>query len=140
MHLLRLAVLNAVLILRSSAALAAEVAVIVNKSNANAVDKALLVEIYTGQAKLWKSGDPISAYDLPEDNPVRASFSQSLLGKSIGNMKALAAQNLFSGKAVPPKQLASDEEVKKAVATSKNAIGYIKPSSADDSVRVIGLQ
>jgi ABC-type phosphate transport system substrate-binding protein len=137
MHLQRLCVLTAVMMLGSSAALAAEVAVIVNKNNANAVDKTLLVEIYTGRTKLWKSGDAITSYDLAEDSPVRASFCQNLLGKSVGNMKAVAAQNLFSGKAVPPKQVASDEDVKKAVSASKSAIGYIKASSADDSVRVI---
>jgi ABC-type phosphate transport system substrate-binding protein len=140
MHLLRLALLNAALMLGSATTLAAEVAVIVNKNNVNAVDKPLLVEIYSGRTKLWKSGDPITAYDLPDDNPIRVSFCQNLLGKSVGNMKALAAQNLFSGKAVPPKQAASDEEVKKAVGASKSAIGYIKASAVDDSVKVILLQ
>ena len=59
------------------------------------------------------------------------------MGKSLGNMKSLWAQNVFAGKAVPPKVLPSDDEVKKTVAANKNAIGYIKASAADDTVKVI---
>ncbi len=116
---------------------ATDIAVIVNKENAGPVDVKLITEIYTGQTKLWRSGEAVLAFDLPEDAPVRAAFSTAVLGRSVSNMKALAAQNLFSGKAVPPKQVPSDEEVKKAVSGHKNAIGYIKASSVDESVKVI---
>ena len=116
---------------------AADLPVIVNKENAGIIDQKLVADIYTGQTKLWRSGEPVLAYDLPEDAPVRAAFSTGMLGRSISNMKALAAQNLFSGKAVPPKQLVSDDEVKRAVNAHKNAIGYIKASNADESVKVV---
>ena len=138
MRALRIAALSAGLI-ASSNALTDEVAVIVNKDNANVIDKRVLIEIYNGQSKIWRSGGQIQAYDLPDDNPVRAGFCETLLGKSIGNMKALAAQNLFSGKAVPPKQVASDEDMKRAVSANKGAIGYIKASAADDSVKVLSV-
>ena len=59
------------------------------------------------------------------------------MGKNLSNMKALWAQNVFTGKAVPPKKLGTDEEVKKSVAANKGAIGYIKASSADDTVKVV---
>jgi hypothetical protein len=74
---------------------------------------------------------------LPEDNPVRASFSTDVLGKSVGNVKAVWAQLVFSGRALPPKQAASDDEVKKLVAANKSAIGYVKASSVDDSVKAV---
>jgi ABC-type phosphate transport system substrate-binding protein len=125
-------------LLGDASARGADVAVIVNKdSNVGAIDEKLISEIYTGQTKLWRSGEPVVAYDLPEDALARGAFSATVLGKSIGNMKALAAQNLFSGKAVPPKQLSSDEEVKKAVSVHKNAIGYIRASSVDDTVKAV---
>lgn len=77
------------------------------------------------------------AIDLPEDNPVRASFSTDGLGKSVGNVKAVWAQLVFSGRALLPKQASSDDEVKKLVAANKNAIGYVKASSLDDSVKAV---
>ena len=134
--------LNYLLALFTGAALslpawAADVVVIVNKANANAVDKALVVKIYTGEAKNWPDGGPVFPLDQGDDSPIRADFNRSVLGKSSGNMKALWAQNIFSGKGLPPKVVNPDAEVKKIVSANKNAIGYIKSSSVDDTVKVV---
>ena len=118
-------------------ALAGDVVVIVNKGNDNAIDKALIAKIYVGDAKVWGNGGSIAAYDLPDDNAMRASFDNDIVGKSPASLKSLWTQNVFTGKSVPPKQAGSDDDVKKAVAANKNAIGYIKASSADDSVKVV---
>ena len=131
-------VLSAIALLASTLpALAGDVVVIVNKANDNAIDKALVAKIYTGDSKVWGNGGPIVAYDLPEDNALRAGFDSDVVGKSQASLKTLWTQNVFTGKSVPPKQAASDDEVKKAVSANKNAIGYIKASSADDSVKVV---
>lgn len=121
----------------SVSAWAADVVVIVNKANANAVDKALVVKIYTGEAKNWPDGGPVFALDQSEDSSIRADFNSSILGKSSSNMKALWAQNIFSGKGLPPKVVDPDAEVKKVISSNKNAIGYIRSSSVDDTVKVV---
>ena len=97
----------------------------------------MVSKIYFGESKSWGDVGAVVAYDLPEENPERASFSTDVLGKSVSNMKALASRNMFSGKAVPPKELPSDEEVKKSVAANKGGIGYIKAANVDDSVKVV---
>jgi ABC-type phosphate transport system substrate-binding protein len=129
--------LLAISLVVTTSAMAGDVVVVVNKGNSSAVDKALVAKIYFGESKSWSDNSPVVAYDLPEENPERANFSSELLGKSVSNMKALASRNMFSGKAVPPKELASDDEVKKNVAANKGAIGYIKASSVDDTVKVV---
>lgn len=116
---------------------AGEVAVIVNKANSQAIDGDWVAKVYLGEVKSWVSGDSIVAYDLPEADPTRASFSKSILKRTVANMKVLWAQYTFSGKAVPPKQLASSEEVKKAVANNVHAIGYIDAVHVDSSVRIV---
>jgi ABC-type phosphate transport system substrate-binding protein len=121
----------------ATAAQAGDFAVIVNKDNAASVDKDTIVKIYSGELKSWKDGGPVMAIDLPESNPVRASFSTEVLGKTVANVKALWAQMIFSGKALPPKQAASDDDVKKLVSANKGAIGYVKQSSVDDSVKAV---
>jgi len=117
--------------------MAGDLVVIVNKANDNAIDKNLVMKVYAGESKSWAGGGSIAAFDLPEDNPIRAAFAAEIMGKNLGNMKALWAQNVFSGKAVPPKVMPSDDDVKKAVAANKSAIGYIKASAADDTVKVV---
>ena len=52
-------------------------------------------------------------------------------------MKLVWSQMMFSGQSLPPKQVASDDEMKKMVSANVNAIGYIKASSLDDSVKVV---
>ncbi len=110
--------------------------VIVNKASTATVDKATVAKIYQGELKSWPDGTPAAAIDLPEDNPIRASFSTDVVGKSVANIKALWAQLVFSGKALPPKMVASDEDVKKAVSGAKGGVGYIKASAIDDTVKV----
>ena len=120
-----------------SIAFADGVVVIVNKANSNAIDKALVAKVYLGEARTWAGGGSIVAYDLPEDNLLREDFDGAIVGKSETSLKALWSQNVFSGKALPPKTAASDDEVKKAVAANKNAIGYIQSRNVDDSVKVV---
>ena len=118
-------------------AFASDVVVIVNKANDNAIDKNLVAKIYQGESRTWANGGSIAAYDLPEDNALRGAFDTELVGKSQGSLKSLWAQNVFTGKALPPKSAASDDDVKKVVAANKNAIGYIKAGSVDDTVKAV---
>ena len=134
--------LNYFLALLAGAALnvsawAADVVVIVNKANTNVVDKGFVAKIYTGETKNWPDGGPVFAIDQSEDNPIRAYFYSRVLNKNIANMKARWAQNIFSGKGLPPKIVNPDAEVKKIVSSNKNAIGYINASSVDDTVKVV---
>jgi len=116
---------------------AADVAVIVNKSNSNEITRTMIEKIFTGDMALWPGGGAIAALDLPESSDVRASFTQQLLGKSVVSLKAVWSVKLFSGKATPPKTMNTDEEVRSAVANNKNAVGYIKASSVDGSVKAV---
>jgi ABC-type phosphate transport system substrate-binding protein len=123
--------------LLGAAAMAGEVVAIGNKANTNAVDKAFVARAYSGEARLWADGGAIALIDQGDDNPARADFNQNFLGKSNSNVKAMWGQLIFAGKALPPKVIDGDAEVKKAVAANKNAIGYVRPSSVDDTVKVL---
>lgn len=121
----------------SASVWAGGVAVIVNKDNDHAINKELITKIYTGKDREWSNGDKILLLDLPENSPTRVSFSNDIMGQSVSSLKFTWAQMMFSGVAVPPKVVQSDAEVKKYVTENKNAIGYIKASSLDDSVKAV---
>lgn len=116
---------------------AEDMAIIVNKDNNNNVDKALVVKIYTGASRNWPDGGSVFAIDQGDESPVRADFYSNVIGKSSSNMKAVWARVIFTGKGLPPKVYDPDAEVKKVVSSNKNAIGYIRASSADSSVKVV---
>jgi len=117
--------------------LAGDVVVIVNKSNNNTVDKDTVAKIYKGHFKNWPSGGAVTDLSLPDNDPETGKFCDDILGKSLSHMKLVWSQMMFSGQALPPKQVASDDEMKKMVSDNVNAIGFIKASSLDGSVKAV---
>jgi len=118
-------------------ATAADYVIVVNKDNANPVDKDFAAKAYRGEAKSWPGGGNVTTVALPEENASRVAFDKDVLGKSPSQSRALWAQMTFSGKAVPPKMVDSEADVVKAVAENKNAIGYVSPGAATAGVKVI---
>jgi len=115
---------------------AEDIVVIINPKNEAKLSKELVMSYYMGDAKAWTGGVPVRLLDLPPDSSTRAAFDKLALGKSTQQMKDIWMKNATSGKAEPPKEMDSDAEVKKAVASSRMAMGYIKASSVDDTVKV----
>lgn len=137
-HALRRRLLAACLACAALAARADEVVVIVHKDNPNPVSPDLVMRIYTGAIKGWPDGNPVMAFDQAEDAQARELFCSLVLRRSPANIKAIWSQNIFTGKGLPPKIAAPDAAMKRAVATNRNAIGYILSSQLDDSVKAIG--
>lgn len=112
-------------------ALAQSIAVIVNPANANPPSADQISSIFLG-----KSAE-LTGIDLPDGNAVRNAFYQKVTGKDGAQLKAYWAKLVFTGKAQPLKEAASDAEVKKHVASDPKAIGYIDKSAVDGSVKVV---
>ena len=115
-----------------------EIVIIVNKDNTNIVDSDFVVRVYIGRIKGWPDGTPVLVLDQPEDSSAREVFCTSVLHKSVSNVKAIWSQNIFTGKALPPRIESPDTAVKLAVAANRQAIGYIRTSQIDATVRVLG--
>ena len=113
------------------------VVVIINKDIAPTVDKEYVAGIYTGRIKGWPDGSPVFPLDQGEGSAARAEFYATVVGRSQTNMQALWAQNIFAGKGLPPKIVSQGAEMKRLVATNRNAIGYILASEVDDTVKVL---
>lgn len=127
----------ALMLLFAAPVLAADIAVIVNKDNTNSIGKDMVERIYRGDVTSWPGGGVIVPLDMPESSGDREAFTSSLLGMSVSKLKASWAVKLFSGKATPPKTVGSDDEMIRAVAGNKNAIGYVSASSVTGSVKVV---
>jgi ABC-type phosphate transport system substrate-binding protein len=114
----------------SAAVANAEVVVIVSaKSSASTMTADDIANIYLGKSSSMK----------PVDNatPVRSQFYTKVAGKDEAQVKAIWSKLVFTGKATPPKELASNADVVKAVAADPNAIGYVDKSAVDASVKVV---
>jgi ABC-type phosphate transport system substrate-binding protein len=114
-----------------------KVVVIINKDNPNSIDLTYVAKIYSGGIKTWPDGSPVFALDQPEESDARATFSQQVLNRSVANMRAIWSQNIFTGKGLPPKVVSPDQEMKRIISTNRHAVGYVRLSQVDASVRVI---
>jgi ABC-type phosphate transport system substrate-binding protein len=134
---LRVLLLSACLTSQAANTYGDDVVIVVNKDNANAIDLAYVAKIYSGAVRSWPDGTPVVALDLPEDSDVRTQFCAKVLNRSVANMKAIWSQNVFSGKGLPPKVVGLDSDVKRAILSNKNAIGYMLASQVDLTVKVL---
>lgn len=104
----------------------ADIVVIVNAQNSlAALSRSQVIDIYMGRLSSFPDGGIALPFDLSPDSPVRKSYYQSLVGKSIAQVNAYWARLLFTGRASPPRPLSSASEVLEAVAKNKDAIGYV---------------
>lgn len=110
----------------------AETVVIVSQKNpATRMFSEQASQFFLGKSALF------TPVDQAEGSPIRADFYRKVADKDAGQVKALWSKLVFTGKATPPKEYASNAEVKKAVAADPKAIGYIDKSAVDDTVKVI---
>lgn len=116
----------------------AETAVIVSSSNANAsVSANDISKIFLGKSKSFPDGSQATPVDHNDGTPTREAFNDKVLGKSASQLKSYWSRLIFTGKGTPPKQYASDAEVKAAVSSNPNLIGYIDAGAVDGSVKVV---
>ena len=116
----------------------AEVAVIVNSSNANAtMSSSDISRIFLGKSSKFPDGSQAKAVDQNDDSAARNEFNDKVLGKTASQLKSYWSRLIFTGKGTPPKQVGTDADVKAAVASNPSAIGYIDSSAVDASVKVV---
>jgi len=114
-----------------------EVAVVVNPQNASEFSRNYLKKIFLAKTKKFPSGESAVVVGQKAGSDIRKEFLKNLLNKSENQMKAYWSRLIFTGKALPPKEIGSDMEVKKLVNENPALIGYIDAESVDESVRVV---
>lgn len=132
----KLCVSAAIVGLFTSSAAIADVVVIVNPANSAAIDEEQIAKIFLGQTKTFSNGSEATPIDQKE-GPLREEFGNKLLKKNPSQLKAQWARQIFTGGAKPPKEMASDDEILKFVASTPGAIAYVDSSKVNKSVKVV---
>jgi len=116
---------------------AAEVAIIANTASGGSLDAKTAKKLFLGKTKSVSGMTGVVLVGQADASPVKAEFTKKVTKKKLGKYKAYWSKMIFSGKAVPPKELANDAAVKAYVAANPNAVGYIDAASLDASVKVL---
>jgi len=123
---------------RGSAASAEVLAVIVNKSNpVGTLAQNELRPIFQTTKKAWGSGEDAVPINLPEDSELRNDFDKAILGLDPERVARYWTDRKVRGGARPPVRVPTTAAVLKAVASKPGAIGYVKLSEVNNSVKVV---
>ena len=110
--------------------------VIVNEANRVAtVSAAELSRMFMKKMNRWESGLDVVPVDLPESAAAREAFSAQVHGKAVSAVHAFWQQQIFSGRAVPPAEKASDEQVIAFVRSTPGAVGYVSAGASLSGVK-----
>ena len=124
------------LILWASGA-SAQVAVIVHKSvPADSIKKYELLDLYTGDIRVWDDDRPVVVFDLKPRGDIRKTFYK-YLGKSSSRMKSIWMKNMLSGEGDPPESVKSEEEILEKVASTPGAIGFVNHVLVNSDVKTL---
>jgi ABC-type phosphate transport system substrate-binding protein len=101
--------------------------IVVNAANpATSETKAALSKLFLKKVREWgASKEKVTPFDLDEKSETRRAFSDVVHGKSISAIKSYWQRMIFSGRDVPPDELAGEDEMLRKVAADKSAVGYV---------------
>lgn len=115
--------------------------VVVNAANpVSSLSREEVSRLFLKKVTMWKDAKPVAIVDQKPTSPVREIFTKDIHGRQVASVTSYWQQMIFSGRAVPPAEKASDADVAAFVAANPSAIGYVA-SAADlpSGVKVIAL-
>jgi ABC-type phosphate transport system substrate-binding protein len=114
------------------------IAVIVNKANpASVLGASELRPIFQTSKTTWSSGGDAVPINLPEDNALRLAFDEAVLGLDAERVARYWKDRKIRGGARPPIRVSNSAAVLRAVAAKEGAVGYVKTSEVNPTVKVV---
>ena len=101
----------------------------------SSIDKKALKGIYLREVKNWGNGNKIIVVNLEDSG----DFYQNLFGKSAVQMQAYWLNMRIKYSVDLPVTQPDSDSVKQFVASNKGAIGFIRKSDLDDTVKVLNI-
>jgi len=118
--------------------LAADFVVVVNPGvQVDHLSKEELKRIYQKEKTEWPGDGTIIPFDQSASSAVRRAFSKAVLGSTVAEVQNYWINKKMTGGVTGPKVFHSPTLVKKFVARTPGAIGYLAPDEVDDTVKVV---
>ena len=115
----------------------AEIAIVVNPESEMAKASASdITQLFLGKRNEI-DGQAARALDQAEGSTIRNEFYNKVVNKTGSQLNAYWSRLIFTGKGMPPDKVDDDVEVIEMVAEEEDVVGYVSPSSVDETVKVI---
>lgn len=93
-------------------------------------------QLYLGRRTTLNDGTPVALFDLPS-GPTRDRFYELLTGKNPSQIRAYWSRQVFTGRALPPREVKSPAELTNLLTNDGAAIGYLPEGPIDPRLRVL---
>jgi len=103
----------------------------------NVLKKEQVRDIFLGREPRLPNGERVTLFAPQENSSAMVKFYRDVLGKSPRQLRIHWAKIRFQGRYHPLEQVADDMMVRERVARSGNAIGIVRSTAVDDSVKVL---
>lgn len=115
---------------------------ITNQENVDnsAINRRMLRAMYSMRTQSWPNGKRLTVFVLPDNAALHQSFCRRMLGVLPHHLRRNWDRLIFSGRTSAPIEVASIEEMKKRVAATPGAIGYITQADLDDSILAVEVK
>jgi len=121
-------------------AVAQEAVIVVHsETEITSVTSAELSKIFLRQLRTWESGEPARPVDQVP-GPLREAFSRAVHGRSVITIEVYWRRMIFSGRAVPPPEVANDDAVLEYVRSTTGSVGYVSAGADLDDVRILDVE
>jgi ABC-type phosphate transport system substrate-binding protein len=114
--------------------------VIVNPANpVTELRRAEVRDLFLKRRSHWTSSLPVAPVDLSPTMDVRSEFSREILELSTTAVTTYWMQEIFAGRAEPPRVMSTVSAVLAFVAANAGAIAYIPADTPMDGVRAVRI-
>jgi ABC-type phosphate transport system substrate-binding protein len=96
--------------------------------------------IFSMRLRAWSDGTPVRVFVLGDEARVHISFSKKKLQIFPHQLRYAWDRLVYSGTGQAPIKVNSEEEMRKKVAATPGAIGYLPEDLIDESVHVLHIQ
>ena len=114
-------------------------AIVVNRQNPTSnISLAQLRALFLGERKWWSKRHRVVLSAMRRGTPERASVLRIIYKMDERDLNNYFLYQVFKGEApFPPVILRTPADVRKFVGTTPGAVGYLRASDVDDSVKVV---
>lgn len=93
-------------------------------------------QLYLGRRTTLEDGTQVTLYDLPGGS-TRDRLYALLTGKNPSQIRAYWSRQVFTGRALPPREASSPADLPTLLSNDPSAIGYLPDGPLDPRLRVL---
>ncbi|MEI6146877.1 MAG: phosphate ABC transporter substrate-binding protein [Methylococcales bacterium] len=101
------------------------------------LDKEQVANLFLGKSSSFPDGSAAMPIEQTDNTAAHEEFHKQVTEKSASQLKSYWSKMIFSGKGTAPKEVSSNAELLKLLASNPAMIGYIDKNAVDKTVKVI---